>query len=103
MLPIPEFPVAKVTELAPGKAKVVSAGGRQMALFNVGGRFYATANICLHRQGPLGEGDLDGPVVTCPLHGWTYDVATGVNRENPRLKVATFPTKVEGDQVSIVL
>ena len=48
--------------------------GKVIALANVGGKLYAINNVCLHRGGPLGEGELGGQVVTCPWHGWQYDV-----------------------------
>jgi nitrite reductase (NADH) small subunit len=95
--------VAQVTDVAPGEGKVVEADGQPIALFNVEGKFYAVHNTCLHRGGPLGEGDLDGPVVTCPWHGWQYDVTTGANVRNPAVKVASFAVKVEGSDVVVEL
>jgi len=68
--------VAQVSDLQPGAGKVVMVKDRAIALFNVDGTFYAIDNICLHRGGPLGEGELEGCVVTCPWHGWQYDVKT---------------------------
>lgn len=93
--------VATVAELAPGQGKTVEANGRRIALFNVGGQFYAIDDICKHRGGPLGEGELDGTVVTCPLHAWTYDVTTGECFDDPACAVDTFPVKVEGDDVLV--
>lgn len=95
--------VAQVSELAPGEGKIVQADGEQIALFNVGGRFYAIHNICLHRGGPLGEGALDEATVTCPWHGWQYDVTSGTNVRNPAANVASFNVKVEGADVLVEL
>ncbi|MDZ4339277.1 MAG: Rieske 2Fe-2S domain-containing protein [candidate division NC10 bacterium] len=95
--------VGQVTDLAPGEGKVVEADGHPIALFNVGGKFYALHNTCLHRGGPLGEGDVDDTVVTCPWHGWQYDVTTGTNVKNPSVKVASFTVKVEGSDVLVEL
>jgi nitrite reductase/ring-hydroxylating ferredoxin subunit len=72
-----------------------------VALFNVDGTFYATSNICLHRGGPLGQGMLDGPIVMCPWHAWTWNVTTGENASNPALKIETYPVKVEGGDVLV--
>lgn len=94
-------PVAKTDELRPGEGKVVEAGGRKIALFNVGGEFYAVDNTCLHRGGPLGEGSLEGPVVTCPWHGWQYDVRTGQNTFNPGVGVRRYEVRVEGSTVLV--
>ena len=65
------------------------------------GTFYVLDNTCLHRGGPLGEGELEGPIVTCPWHGWRWDVTTGANTNNPAVKVACFPVKVEGTSVFV--
>jgi len=93
--------VAAASDLQPGQCKTVEAGGRELAIYNVGGTFYATDNICLHRGGPLGEGFLDGSIVTCPWHGWTYDVTTGVCPISPNVAVKTYPVKVEGVDVHV--
>ncbi len=66
---------------------------------NVDGTFYAIHNTCLHRGGPLGEGELKGKVVTCPWHGWQYDVSTGKVALNPAVAVACFPVEVRGEDI----
>ncbi len=87
-------------EVRPGTGKVCEVEGRCIALFNVGGAFYALDNTCKHRGGPLGEGDLEGSVVTCPWHGWQYDVTSGKNvLPNPTVAVDCFKVTVEGDNV----
>lgn len=94
--------VAKVGDVKPGEAKVVVVLGRLVALYNVNGAFYATENTCLHRGGPLGEGFLDGAIVTCPQHGWQYDVRTGSNFMNPAATLRTYRVFVEDGAVKIV-
>lgn len=91
----------KVSELAPGSIREVKFGSTVVALANVGGSFYAINNTCLHRGGPLGEGTLEGKVVTCPWHGWQYDVTTGKTTMNPNTGVACYPTEVRGDEVFV--
>ena len=93
--------VTKVKDLKEGQAKVASAGGKDVALFNVDGKFHACENTCPHKGGPLGEGMLDGDVVTCPWHGWRFNVKTGVSPVNPAAKINTLKTKVEGDKVLV--
>ena len=95
--------VAKVADLKPGECKTVMAGDREVALFNVGGKFYATDNTCPHRGGPLGEGTLDGNVVTCPWHGWQIDVTTGISPVVPTAKVERFECVIEGNEVKVKL
>jgi nitrite reductase/ring-hydroxylating ferredoxin subunit len=93
--------VASQTDLAPGQGKVVEANGRAVALYNVAGAFYAVDNACKHRGGSLGEGELDGTVVTCPLHAWTYDVTTGECFDDPACAVETLAVKIEGGYVFV--
>ena len=90
--------VGRVDDVPSGEGRVIEAGGRTLALFNVDGRFYAIDNACAHRGGPLGEGELTGPVVMCPWHAWRWDVTTGANVNNPAVKVACFPVAArDGD------
>jgi nitrite reductase (NADH) small subunit len=93
--------VAKVSDILPGQGKTIAVDGKPIAVFNVGGTFYAIDDTCLHRGGPLGEGELEGNVVTCPWHGWKYDVTTGLSTWNPAVKVGCYPTKIEGDDLKV--
>ena len=95
--------VAGTSDLKPGENKVVNVNGIDVALFNVDGQFFAISNTCLHRGGPLGEGFLEEDVVTCPWHGWKFNVKTGVSPVVPTAKVATYQTKVEGDDVMVAI
>ncbi len=70
-------------------------------MYNVDGTFHVTDNTCLHRGGPLGDGFLEGPLITCPRHGWQYDVPTGHNLGNRALRVKTYPVLVEDGKVRI--
>lgn len=87
--------------LAAGSIIEVIIGGKAIAVANVGGAFHAIANACAHAEGPLGEGSLDGAVVTCPYHGWQYDVRDGSCLTNPNVKVKSFPVQVVGDAVCV--
>src|SRR5437867_607544 len=93
--------VAETSEVPPGTSKVVVVAGHLVALFNVDGAYYALSGVCLHRGGPVGEGELDGEVVTCPWHGWQYDVRTGRNLLNPTARLSQFPVKVEDGRVLV--
>ena len=95
--------VAEVGDLQPGECKTVAAGERELALYNVGGKFCATDNVCPHRGGPLGEGTLDGSVITCPWHGWRFDVCTGQSPVIPTAKVEKFECVIEGNDVKVKL
>ena len=93
--------VAKAGEIPPGRGRVVVVQGYPVALFNVDGRFFAVSNVCLHRGGPVGEGELDGPIVTCPMHGWEYDVRTGANTINPAARLKRYEVRLDGDDVLV--
>jgi nitrite reductase/ring-hydroxylating ferredoxin subunit len=72
-----------------------------VAIYNVDGRFYATTNLCIHRGGPLGQGMLDGNVIMCPWHAWTFDVTTGENTVNADMKVGCYPVRLEDGHVLV--
>ncbi len=93
--------IARTDEVAPGNGIVADAKGKEVALFNIDGTFYAIENTCIHRGGPLGEGELEGEVVTCPWHAWEYNVKTGVSVNNPSACVATYPVVIEGTEVKV--
>lgn len=95
--------VAAVEDLANGEGRVIEVEGRSLALFNVNGSFHALDNACAHRGGPLGEGDLEGTVVTCPWHAWRWDVTTGANVNNPAVTMPCFPVVVENGHVFVEL
>ena len=94
---------AKLSEIPAGSIREVHVGGKALALANVGGTLYAIDNTCLHRGGPLGQGQLDGKIVTCPWHGWQFDVSTGKAVQNPNAAVGCFRTEVRGDEVFVEL
>ncbi len=93
--------VAAVSEIDPGTAKTVVVQGHAVALFNIEGTFYAMSNVCLHRGGPLADGIVDGGAVTCPLHGWEYDVRTGRNLANPAARLKTYAVRVDGGRILV--
>jgi 3-phenylpropionate/trans-cinnamate dioxygenase ferredoxin component len=92
---------AKLSDIPVGAIKQVQIGGEAVALANVGGTFYAVSNTCLHRGGPLGEGQLEGKTVTCPWHGWQFDVTTGKAVQNANAGVGCFRTEIRGDEVFV--
>jgi len=98
---MPFVRAAKTSDVAAGTVHEVQVEGKAVALANVGGKFYAINNTCLHRGGPLGQGTLQGNVVTCPWHGWEYDVTTGKIVQNPNVGVACYVTEVRGDEVFV--
>jgi nitrite reductase (NADH) small subunit/3-phenylpropionate/trans-cinnamate dioxygenase ferredoxin subunit len=95
--------VAKTSDIPADTGKTVEVSGTAIALFRCNGQIYAIENTCQHAGGPLGEGSLSGACVTCPWHGWEYDVTTGVCQTNPSVTVRTFPVTIQGDDVFVTL
>jgi nitrite reductase/ring-hydroxylating ferredoxin subunit len=95
--------LATLAELPPGGAKEVEHEGRVYALFNVGGRVLAVDGICPHQGGPLADGQVEGLIVTCPWHGWQFDLENGTMPSGARIKQAVFEVKVEGDDVLVAV
>ena len=95
--------VASVGDVPTGKGRQVTVGDRWVALFNIGGTHHAIDAICLHQGGPLAEGTLSGCVVTCPWHGWQFDVTSGTFVQDPRVGVTCHEVRVVGDDVQVRL
>jgi nitrite reductase/ring-hydroxylating ferredoxin subunit len=87
-----------------GAGAEIKVGNKTLAFFKVDGTCYAISNACPHKGGPLGKGTLSGHIVTCPWHGWTWDVRTGMNVRAPKLKgVECFPVKAVDGQLFVEL
>jgi nitrite reductase/ring-hydroxylating ferredoxin subunit len=94
--------VATTGEVAPGTGKQVEVNGKQIALFNLNGNFYAIDNTCTHRGGPLAEGFVDGEEVTCPWHGAQFNIMTGAVVGPPAAQdVAKYSVRVRGNDIEI--
>lgn len=95
--------VGRIGDFEPGTAKMVVVGGRHVALFRLGDEFHALDNMCLHRGGPLCEGDIDNGVVTCPWHGWSYEIKTGTMVQDPRVGVSCHDVRLRGEEIEVKL
>ena len=95
--------IARVEDVAPGSVVTAYAGDEPIALAHVDGEFYATQHACLHLEGPLGEGRIDGYVLTCPWHGWQFDVRTGENEFDRAIQLRTYDVRVEDGNVSVAI
>ena len=69
--------VAKVSDIPQDTGYLVEIRGKRIALFRVGSEIHAIEATCSHQGGPLHEGGIDGKDVTCPWHGWEFDVVSG--------------------------
>jgi len=94
--------VANTNEIAPGEARLVTANGKEIALFNIDGEFFALDNACTHDDGPLAEGEISGPEVVCPFHGARFDIRTGEVLGPPAYEaVARYDVRVTGTDIEV--
>ena len=95
--------VAQTSEIPAGQGKCIEVEGKRIAVFNVDGTYYAIDDVCPHQGGPLGEGELAGTVVTCPWHGWEYDITTGVNQDDSDVVQEKFAVRVDGSDILVAV
>ncbi len=108
--------VAQISDLVEGTMKEIKVDEQEVFLAKVGNKIYAADNICPHMGGKLGQGKLEGTVVTCPRHASKFDLIdgrvirwtdwTGIKASVSRLfraprPIITYPVKVDGDNVLI--
>lgn len=94
----------EIAELSPGQGRQLDIEGLSIAVFNIEGNFYAIEDNCSHRGGPLGEGEVKGEIVKCPLHGAQFDVRTGKVLTPPAgSDMRLYTVKVEGPDVLLEL
>ena len=92
----PWIRITDTESIPPQEGRSVSIGGKELAIFNLGDRFATIDNQCPHKGGPLCDGIVSGTVVVCPLHGWRFDLNTGLAiRASLPACVRAYPTRVE--------
>ncbi len=96
--------VADLADLPPGRMAYVEVDGLPIALANVEGTVFAFGDSCRHEGGPLSAGVLIGDTVTCPWHGWTYNVRTGKAIVPPvGIRIPTYPVSVEDGRIMVTI
>lgn len=95
--------MATLDELADGQAKEVEHDGRVYALFNIRGVISVVDGICPHQGGPIADGPVSGNCVTCPWHGWQFDVTTGVTPVSKKMKLPVFEVRIEDNVVLVAV
>lgn len=99
--------VADLDELPPGERVVYTVKlddeHHPVIVFNIDDQLYAVSNLCPHAGLPLDAGDLAGCVLTCPYHGYAYNVRNGANIDMPDFEppVRTYPVRVEGQAIQV--
>jgi nitrite reductase/ring-hydroxylating ferredoxin subunit/hemoglobin-like flavoprotein len=92
----------RASDVADGGIKLVRVDDESVAVYNVGGTFFATQEACTHQGGPLSEGGLEGTCITCPIHGSRFDVTTGAVVRGPAIKpLKTYQVEVTDGIASV--
>jgi toluene monooxygenase system ferredoxin subunit len=92
---------ASLDELWVGEVKGVRIRGREVLLANIEGNVRAYENRCGHKGLPLGQGELAGCVLTCPAHGWQYDLNTGQGINPDRARLHRYLVEVDGNDILV--
>lgn len=92
--------LAAVRAGQPTKAKI---GKTPVAIFACGDDIIATNGRCPHAHGPLHEGEVDGVILTCPWHGWEFNLQTGICEEDPELKLELYTVRIDGDDIWVAI
>ncbi len=100
------IPLGDASEISPGNRKVYSIKGTEIAVFHVvdndqPGEFYAIHDCCPHQGASLVEGDGTGTEIACPLHDWTFDVASGECHDFPEFPLTRYDVKLESGVILI--
>ena len=93
----------KSQDVPEGGLRRVHVYDQDVLVAHLDGEFYATQGRCIHLKGPLGEGRVDDHVLTCPWHGWQYDLRTGENEFDRAIQLQTYEVRVEDGNVQIAL
>ena len=95
--------VAAKYEIPPGCVRELVAGDHIVAVANIDGHWLAIDGVCPHQGGPLGKGQLTGSIVTCPWHGWQFDLRTGQHCLNRNLHHPKFDVRVDDENIYVAV
>ncbi|MCA9269918.1 MAG: Rieske 2Fe-2S domain-containing protein [Planctomycetales bacterium] len=95
--------VCKVGAVAEGEGQAFNVGGKMLAVFNVGGEYFAINDFCPHMGASLAGGHLEGDAVSCPWHAWRFCVRDGAWLDNPKISTDAYELRIEGDEIQVCL
>ena len=94
--------VAKTSDIEDEAGKAFKIGDREIAVWKMGGQFYATDDICTHAYASLADGYVEDGCVECPLHAGRFEIATGKAQGAPVfVDIKTYPVRIEGDEIFV--
>ncbi|MBI4559303.1 MAG: Rieske 2Fe-2S domain-containing protein [Candidatus Hydrogenedentes bacterium] len=91
--------VAEIRDIPEGKCITFEHGYERIAVYRVNGSYYAIGDTCPHAGGPLSEGFLDGTTLTCPWHGWSFDLCTDAGDDG----ACRYKVRIEGEDIKVEL
>ena len=94
---------AKTSEVPNFGKKVVSVSGKEILLINIKGTFFAVENECPHQGSPLGAAIVKDGYLSCPRHGYRFNLADGTCAEHPEFVLKTFPVQLNADEIMVEL
>jgi nitrite reductase/ring-hydroxylating ferredoxin subunit len=116
--------IGRLTDFPDPSVRVVEVDGREVGVFRFRDRLYAYRNVCPHQGGPVCEGILLGKVeavvaadqtvhghrfsddelhIVCPWHGYEYDVTTGACAADRKVRLRSYPVRLEGNEIWLEL
>ncbi len=95
--------VADLANVQQSGAIEVVVDGQIIAVFWHAGTLFAIDGMCAHQGGPIAKGSVQGGCVTCPWHGWQYELATGIQTINRQPLQRTYPVRICGDRVEVLV
>lgn len=95
--------VGKLEDIPEGASAVVTVNQKDIAVFNVNGKFFALDDVCPHMGASLSGGFVEDGCVTCPWHYWRFRLADGTWADSPRIKTGSYPVHIVGDEVQLEL
>jgi len=94
--------VLRTADVEPGQVRHVALAGREVAVFNIDGEFFATSDRCTHMRARLSDGYVQAGVIECPLHFGKFDIRTGRALSPPcKIDLAVYPVRIDGDSLSV--
>lgn len=98
-----EYRIGSLAAVEAGDPILTEVNGQDVALFICRGEVIATNGQCPHAGGPLHEGEVEGHILTCPWHGWSFDLETGICQEDDTMILQRYPVRIDGDDVLVRL
>jgi nitrite reductase (NADH) small subunit len=94
---------AKFSEVPNFGKKVVTVSGREVLLINVKGSIFALENECPHQGSPLNAAIVKEGFISCPRHGYRFNLKDGTCVEHPEFQLTTFPVEISADDILVDL